>query len=123
VDSTMTFENDSRILVPTKSDGTGKDRSHQEKWLIYCPSIASDTLLYMVSQYGSYSLRSYAGRLGVNIKGMHAQDAHSTAEFERMYQPLKWREMSHAELAVGKTDRWTFIVGEQWTKFQNRDAN
>ena len=118
----MTFENDSRALVSVKGDAAGRDKSHQEKWLIYCPSIASDTLLYMVSQYGSYSLRSYGGRLGVNIKGMHAQDAHSTVEFEKLYEPLKWREMSHAELAVGKTERWTFLVNEQWKKFQDSKA-
>ncbi len=115
----MPFENDSRALVPVRGNPAGKDKSKLEKWLIYCPSLASDTLLYMVSQYGSYSLRSYGGRLGVNIKGMHAQDAHSMAEFDEMYAPLRWREMSHAELAVGKSDRWATIIGEQWKKFED----
>lgn len=114
----MKFENDSRALVPTRGDAAGRDKSHQEKWLIYCPAVASDTLLYMVTQYGSYSLRSYGGRLGVNTKGLHAQDAHSVSEFERLYSPTKWREMSHAELAVGKSERWAIIVSEQWRKFQ-----
>ena len=114
----MTFPNDSRALVSVKGDAASRDKTRQEKWLIYCPALASDTLLYMVSQYGSYSLRSYGGRLGVNIKGQHAEGAHSLAEFEAMYEPLKWREMSHAEIAVGKTDRWATIVVEQWAKYQ-----
>lgn len=116
----MTFPNDSRALVTVRGDAAGRDKTHQEKWLIYCPSLASDTLLYMVSQYGSYSLRSYGGRLGVNVKGLHAEEAHSLAEFERIYEPLKWREMSHAEIAVGKTERWETIVTEQWKKFQDK---
>lgn len=112
------FTNDSRSLVPAKGDVSGFDKKHQEKWLIYCPAIASDTLLYMITAFESYSLRSYGGYLGVNTKGMHAEDAHTTSDFMRMYSPIKWREASHMEVAVTESVKWSVTVERQWENFQ-----
>ena len=112
------FENDSRTLVSAQGDMKGFDKKYQEKWLIYCPSLASDTLLYMITALESYSLRSYGGRLGVNTTGMHADGARTTSEFMTMYAPVKWREASHLDLAVTKADQWAEVVERQWATFQ-----
>lgn len=111
------FANDSRELVPAQGDMKGFDKTYQEKWLIYCPAIASDTLLLMVTALDSYSLRSYGGRLGVDARGMHADGAHTTGEFMRLYSPDKWKEASGLELAVTKKDQWATAIAEQWERY------
>lgn len=116
------FENDSRRLVPAQGDAKGFDKTYQEKWLIYCPAITSDTLLYMVTALESYSLRSYAGRLGVITKGMHAEGAHTTSEFMRLYVPKKWKNTEALEIAVTKADKWAEITEKQWASFQKAQA-
>jgi ABC-type cobalamin/Fe3+-siderophores transport system ATPase subunit len=115
------FPNDSVKLVPAQGGAKGFGKSHLEKWLIYCPAIASDTLLYMVTALESYSLRSYAGHLGVVTTGRHAEGATTTTEFMEMYEPVKIGEMSHAEVAVTKTDQWARIIGHRWDAY--REAN
>ena len=111
------FANDSRKLVPAQGDAKGFDKAHQEKWLIHCPSIASDTLLYLITALESYSLRSYCGHLGVNTKGMHAEGARTTTEFMHVYSPTKWKEASHMELAVTKADQWAKVIEQQWAAY------
>jgi len=118
-----TYENDSRMLVPAQGDAKGFDKTHQEKWLIYCPAIASDTLLYLITALESYSLRSYGGRLGMNTKGMHADGAHSTSEFMAMYSPKKWKEASHMDLAVTRSEQWAKTIEHQWASFQKAELS
>jgi hypothetical protein len=112
------YANDSVKMVPPVGDAKLRDSADQEKWLIYCPAIASDTLLYLITQAESYSLRSYGGRLGVNATGMHAEGAHTTSEFRRMYEPRTVGEMAYLELAVHKTARWEKIVADRWADFR-----
>ena len=113
--------NDSVPLVAPVGDEAGRDKSAQEKWLIYCPAIASDTLLYYIKQGDSYSLRSYGGHLGVNTAQRHAQGAHRSVEFERLYRPELVGEMSHVMTAVSKKDRWTGIVAERWKSYREHN--
>ena len=115
------YPNDSVPLVPAKGEAAGHDMSDQEKWLIYCPAIASDTLLYYIKQGDSYSLRSYGGHLGVNTAQRHAQGAHTSVEFERLYRPEFVGEMSHVMTAVSKKDRWTAIVAERWKSYREHN--
>lgn len=112
------YPNDSVKLVPARGDAKGFDHSYLEKWLVYCPAIASDTLLYMVTALESYSLRSYDGRLGVITTGRHAEGATTTSEFMSMYEPDKVAEMSHAELAVTKAEQWAKIIGPRWKTYR-----
>ncbi len=112
------LENDSVALVPAQGDMEGRDKTDYEKLLVYCPAIASDTLLYYIRQGDSYSLRSYGGHLGTNTTGRHAEGAHTSADFERMYRPDRWREMSHVETAVTEADRWERLVSDQWAAYQ-----
>jgi len=92
------------------------------KWLIYCPAITSDTLLYMITALESYSLRSYGGRLGVITKGMHAEGATTTSEFMAKYGPDKVCEMSHAELAVTKAEQWAKLIGPRWATYKAKNG-
>lgn len=112
------LENDSVALVPPQGDVDGRDKTDYEKVLVYCPAIASDTLLYYIRQGDSYSLRTYGGRLGVNATGRHAEGAHRAYEFERMYRPERWRDMQHLDLAVGETEKWQKVVSQQWSAYQ-----
>lgn len=112
------YADDSVPLVPAQGDAAGRDKTYQEEWLIYCPAIASDTLLYYIKQGDSYSLRSYGGHLGVNAAQRHAQGAHTSAEFERMYRPDLVREMTYLELAVGKTKQWAMRIDEYWSDYR-----
>lgn len=112
------YAHDSVRLVPAHGDARGRDKSKQEKWLIYCPAIASDTLLYMITQHDSYSLRSYGGRLGVNIVGQHAEGARTAKEFIEMYKPDLYKETSWMELAVGESARWAEKVEREWQKYR-----
>jgi len=112
------FPNDSVRLVPSKSGAAAGAKRQTEKWLIYCPSIASDTLLYMVTWHESYSIRSYSGHLGVNVTGRHAEGAHSTSEFVEMYEPDLVAEMTHAEIAVSKTDQWAKVISYRWDTYK-----
>lgn len=115
----VVLENDSVALVPAQGEMGGMDKTDCEKVLLYCPAIASDTLLYYVRQGDSYSLRTYGGHLGTNSNGQHAEGAHNAADFERMYRPDRWREMSHMETAVTREDRWERVIAEQWTDYQS----
>lgn len=112
--------NDSVKLVPPVGDAEQRDTSEQEKLLIYCPAIASDTLLYFITQAESYSLRSYGGRLGVNTAGMHAEGAHTATEFRRAYDFETVGEMSYLELAVHKADRWARVVADRWSDYPKK---
>lgn len=112
------FENDSRELVPPQGDAKGFDKRYQEKWLIYCPAIASDTLLLFVTALESYSLRSYGGRLGIKATGMHAEGAHTTSEFMRMYSSDKAGDAERFELAVTKKKQWAETITEQWLRYR-----
>lgn len=114
------YPNDSVELVSAIGDRVGRDKTMQEKWLVYCPAIASDTLLYYIKQGDSYSLRSYGGHLGVNTSQRHAAGAHTSVEFEQMYRPDKVGEMSYMELAVGRSDRWSAVVDERWKAYLER---
>ena len=60
----MQLEDNSVELVAPRGDAKGFDKTFQEKWLIYCPEIANDTLLYMITAGDSYSIRSYGGTSG-----------------------------------------------------------
>lgn len=114
----LEYPNDSVSLVPAKGDAAGHVMSDQEKWLIYCPAIANDTLLYYIKQGDSCSLRSYGGRLGVNATRRHAQGASTTAEFEHLFKPDLVREMSYLELAVSNTKQWAMRVDEYWADYR-----
>ena len=114
----VVFENDSVALVAPQGDDEGHDKTDYEKLLVYCPAIASDTLLYYIRQGDSYSLRSYGGRLGTNATARHAESAHNAQDFERMYRPDRWRDMQHLELAVGETEKWQRAVAQQWAAYQ-----
>ncbi len=72
----------------------------------------------MVTWHESYSLRSYGGRLGVNATGRHAEGAHSTSEFTEMYHPDLVAEMTHAEIAVSKTDQWERVISHRWDTYK-----
>lgn len=112
------LENDSVQLVAPEGDTEGHDKTDYEKLLVYCPAIASDTLLYYIRQGDSYSLRSYGGRLGINPAARHAEGAHKAFDFERMYRPDRWRDMKHLELAVGESEKWERVVSQQWAAYQ-----
>jgi hypothetical protein len=114
----MDVEHNSVHLVDPKGDSAKRDKSHQEKWLIYCPEIADDTLLYMISQLESYSIRSYGGHLGVNTTGLHAAGVHTTSEFMERFKPDRYRETSYLELSVDKADRWSEIIERKWAAYQ-----
>lgn len=115
---TVALENDSVELVPAQGDLDGRDKSDYEKLLVYCPAIASDTLLYYIRQGDSYSLRSYGGHLGTNATGRHAEGAHTAPDFERKYRPDRWREVSHMDIAVTVADRWESVIADQWAAYQ-----
>jgi hypothetical protein len=110
--------NDSVKLVPAKGEARGLDTKHLEKWLVYCPAIASDTLLYMITALDSYSLRCYGGHLGVIMTGRHADGARTTTEFMEMYGAEKIAEMTHAEIAVTKADQWSRVIGQRWKTYR-----
>lgn len=105
-------------LVAPQGDATGFDNKHQEKWLIYCPEIADDTLLYMITALESYSIRSYGGHLGVNTAGRHAEDAHTTSEFMVRHSPVKVAEVSWLERNVEKADQWSEFIARKWESFR-----
>lgn len=109
--------NNSVQLVTPQGDAAGFDKRHQEKWLIYCPEIADDTLLYMITALESYSIRSYGGHLGVNTTGRHAEDAHTTSEFMATHSPVKVAEVSWLERNVDQADQWSEFIARKWKTF------
>lgn len=97
-----------------QGDAAGLDKQHQVKWSIYCPAIANDTLLCMITALVSYSIRSYGGHLGVDASGRHAPDAHTTSEFMSMYSAETVAEVSWLERNVNKAEQWSEFIGREW---------
>ena len=110
--------NNSVKLVTPQGDAAGFDKTHQEKWLIYCPEIADDTLLYMTTALESYAIRSYGGHLGVDTAGRHAEDTHTTSDFMATYSPVKVAEVSWLERNVEKADQWSEFISRKWESFR-----
>jgi hypothetical protein len=112
--------NDSVKLVPPVGDAEQFEKRDQEKWLIYCPAIASDTLLLFITAGESYSLRSYGGHLGVNATGMHAEGAHTVSAFRTTYEPETVTEAEHFELAVHKVAQWEMRIADRWSDYRKK---
>lgn len=114
------FANDSVKLVAPHGDQALQDKFDLQRWLIYCPAIASDTLLLFITQGESYSLRSYGGHLGVNAVGSHAENAHTTSSFREMYKPETVTSVDHLETAVHKTDKWEKVIADRWSDYRRK---
>lgn len=107
-------------LVPAQGDAKGFDKKFQEKWLIYCPAIANDTLLYMITALESYSIRSYGGHLGVNTTGRHAEGIHTTSEFMAEFHPDRPYELSELGIAVDKSDKLADFIERKWKIYREK---
>ena len=112
------FANDSVKLVAPQGDQALQDKFDLQRWLIYCPAIAADTLLLFITQGESYSLRSYGGHLGVNATGSHAENAYSNKTFRETYQPETVTSVDHLDLAVHKTARWEKVIADRWSDYK-----
>lgn len=116
----MPLEANSVQLVAPQGDAKGFDKTYQEKWLIYCPAIADDTLLYMITALESYSIRSYGGHLGVNTAGLHVEGIHTTGDFMANFHPDKLYEVSGREVAVTKSDDWADFIAGKWKIYSEK---
>ena len=116
----MQLEDNSVRLVAPQGDAKGFDKAFQEKWLIYCPGIANDTLLYMITAGDSYSIRSYGGHLGVNTTGRHAEGIHTTGDFMAKFDPDRPYELSALGLAVDKKDELAEFIGRKWKIYREK---
>jgi hypothetical protein len=115
----MNVEPNSVRLVAPQGDSKGFDKKYQEKWLIYCPAIADDTLLYMITALESYSIRSYGGHLGVNASGRHADGIHTTSEFMEQLQPDRVYEVTWLERPVTKAAEWSEFIDRKWDSYRD----
>lgn len=98
-------------------DGT-HDRTGHEKWLIYCPELADDTLLHFNRQGDSYALRAFVGRLARPTTARWTQpDAATSDEFLRIYEPRLVDEVSGLGVALSRDERWVEIVTEANRRF------
>ena len=116
----MTLKDNSVQLVSPQGDAQGFDKTYQEKWLIYCPAIANDTLLYMITALDSYSIRSYGGHLGVNTTGRHAEGIHTTGHFMETLRPEKLYEMTGLERSVDRADQWAEFIDAKWKIYRHK---
>jgi len=107
-------------LVPPQGDAKGFDKTYQEKWLIYCPAIANDTLLYMITAGESYSIRSYGGHLRVNTTPRHAAGVHTTSEFMAKFDPDRPYELTALGLAVDKGPELAEFIERKWKLYRER---
>lgn len=122
------YENDSVKLVAPEGDQALQDRFDTEKWLIYCPAIASDTLLLFITQGESYSLRYYGGHLWnnpdaprpTNVTGFHAENLHTTTEFREALKPETVMTADYLELAVHKTAQWEKVIAGRWSDYERK---
>lgn len=116
--ASLTGPRERQVLVAPKKSVGVVNRTGSEKWLVYCPGIAADTLLVYVRRGDSYSLRSYGGSLGVDTRARHAAGAHSAADFERQYAPDKWREVTRLRLPVTDSTTWKQVIADEWLRYR-----
>lgn len=102
--------------LPAERGKPGRvDQQGEEKWLIYCRSLADDTLLHFVRRAETYKLRAYTGRRAGET--WTQEDATTASEFMRKYQPEFKIDAKPYEFSVERTERWAAIITERCREF------
>ncbi len=89
--------------------GTEIDRTGHEKWLIYCPLIAEDTLLHLSIQGTSYMLRDFV-RSPFKARDEAGHEILTTSEFSKAFPHEKKRGVSDEGVSLNQIERWRGII-------------